>query len=55
MNHPEYKNYDCTLATLSQTLDLYGVAVIPNVLTLNECTSAYNLLWKELGDLTSKM
>jgi hypothetical protein len=50
-----YKNYNCTLKNLKKTLDTYGVAVIPDILTNEECDQHINSLWKELGELTSNM
>lgn len=50
-----YKTYNCTTQNLMQTLNMYGVAVIPNVLTGEECDSDIKSLWKELGELTSDM
>lgn len=50
-----YKNYNCTLKNLMQTLDTYGVAVIPNILSEKECENNIKLLWKELEELTQNM
>ena len=32
-----YKRYRCSQETLKDTLNKYGVAIIPNVLNENEC------------------
>lgn len=33
----EFEKYACTVATLRDTLDTYGVAVLPAVLNAEEC------------------
>jgi hypothetical protein len=50
-----YKNYNCTTKNLTQTLNTYGVAVIPNILNNKECEENIKSLWKELNILTSNM
>jgi ectoine hydroxylase-related dioxygenase (phytanoyl-CoA dioxygenase family) len=49
----EYKNYNTTVNELTNTLDTFGVAVIPNILTNNECIEYRNGIWDELENLTS--
>jgi len=44
----EYKEYNTTLNNVNNYLDEYGVAVIPNILTENECITLRNQIWDEL-------
>lgn len=50
-----YKRYDCTITNVKQMLDEYGVAVIPNVLTQQECEQSINEIWNDLSELTKNM
>lgn len=48
----EYKSYDCTLDTVMQQLDKYGVAVIPNILSLEKCSTIRQEIWDEIKYVT---
>lgn len=50
----EYKSYNTDLKELKNTLDKYGVAVIPNVLNTDELKSMKSGMWKMLYTLTEK-
>jgi len=41
----EFDKYICTKETLRQTIDLYGVAIIPNVVSEEECNNMVNQIW----------
>lgn len=45
--------YSCTIENVSDTIDKYGVAVIENVISKEECVSLREQAWKEINDLTS--
>lgn len=51
----DYKCYDCSLKNIKKTLDIYGVAVIPNIFSQNECDTYIKGIWKELNEITSEM
>ena len=40
-----YKRYRCSKETLKQTLNKYGVAIIPNVLNEEECQNMVDGQW----------
>ncbi len=42
----EYKSYYCELENVNEYLDKYGIAVIKNVLTENECNKYIEKAWK---------
>ena len=46
------KKYICTKETLKKTLKKYGVAIIPNVLDLNESNSLVSGIWDFLEHIT---
>jgi hypothetical protein len=48
----EYEKYVCTSATLWETLQEYGVAVIPSVLSEHECTAIVDGMWDTLEHIT---
>lgn len=50
----EYTRYICNSDTLKKTLDIYGIAIIPNVLDDSECEKMYNGTWKFFEHITSK-
>lgn len=50
-----YKNYDTTVEKLSEKLEEYGVAVIPNVLTHDETKQLQTDMWTLLSYLTTNM
>ena len=51
----EYDKYVCTIDNISNTLDKYGVAIIPNILTKTECEKMKDGMWNYLEHITSKM
>lgn len=51
----EYKTYVCTYDTLQETLDKYGVAVIPNVLTKEECKNTIDDMYSTLEYMSSNL
>jgi hypothetical protein len=48
----EYKTFNTTLTNVNTYLDTHGVAVIPNVLTEQECINYRNGIWNELKYVT---
>jgi hypothetical protein len=50
-----YKTYYTTLENVIHTLETYGVAVIPGVMSKEECEANRELAWKEFSVLTSGM
>ena len=48
----EYEKYVCDAAALRQTLDTYGVAVIPNVLDEKECDEMVKGIWDFFEHIT---
>ncbi len=48
----EYKEYYTTVDNVNNYLNEYGVAVIPNVLTQDECILYRNQIWDELSYVT---
>ena len=50
----EYKKYICTKETLKDTINTYGVAIIPNVLNENECNILCNQIWDFFEHITQK-
>ena len=49
----EYKKYIANKENVKDVLSLYGVAIIPNVLTHNECVNMNNGMWDTLEHLTN--
>lgn len=47
-----YKNYDCTPETLQETLDRYGVAVIPNLIPKEELEVIKEKMFVTLTEMT---
>jgi len=47
-----YKSYDCTIDTLQETLDTFGVAVIPNIILENELVDIREKMFQELSHVT---
>lgn len=45
--------YNCSLENALETIDTYGVAVVENILSNEECISLRNKAWNELKTLTS--
>lgn len=50
---PPESPYHCTLATVREMLAKFGVAVIPSLLDLEECTALYQQMWKDLSFISS--
>lgn len=53
-NMYEFEKYICTKETLKKTIDMYGVAIIPNVLNENECKNMVNKIWDFFEHITKK-
>jgi len=49
-----YDRYVCTKETLRETLNIYGVAIIPNVLDQDECESMIEGFWDFFEHITQK-
>lgn len=47
--------YRCTLDTLGQTLELYGVAILPAVLDKKECDQMLHDMWDYLENATKNL
>ena len=50
----EYEKYICNKSTLRQTLDEYGVAIIPNVIDNDECEEMRDSMWSFFEHITQK-
>lgn len=48
----EYKDYTTTLENVKQQLATYGVAVVPNILTEDECIKFRDDIWTELNHVS---
>ena len=48
----EYKTFNTTLTNVTSYLDTHGVAVIPNILTEEECINYRTRIWNELNHVT---
>ena len=48
----EFERYVCTADTLKSTLEAFGVAIIPSVLSENECDEMLNGMWSFLEHIT---
>src|SRR4051794_13474745 len=46
--------YECTLDTLKETLETYGVAILPKVLDEKECQHMMDEMWNYLETVTKK-
>ena len=53
-NNYEFEKYVCTKETLRQTIEDYGVAIIPNVLNKKECKNIVNKIWDFFEHITQK-
>ena len=51
-NNYEFEKYICTKETLKHTIDLYGVAIIPNVLDETECDTMVSQIWDFFEHIT---
>jgi hypothetical protein len=47
----EYTTYNCTLDTVHSTLDKFGVAVIPGILSEKECIQYRTDIWKSVNHI----
>ena len=45
MSDYEYEKYKCNPDSIKETLDKYGVAIIPEVLDENECSKMLDEIW----------
>lgn len=52
VNLYEYHKYVCTKETLEQTINNFGVAIIPNLLDDNECENIVTGIWDFLEHIT---
>ena len=50
----QFDKYVCTKETLRETLDTYGVAIIPNVLLEEECESMILGFWDFFEHITQQ-
>lgn len=50
-----YKKYLTTKEKLKETLELYGVAIIPNVINEKECNDMINNMWDYLEHITKNL
>lgn len=50
----EFEKYICDKYTLRQTIDTYGVAIIPNVLNDDQCQSIVDGIWDFLEHITQE-
>jgi ectoine hydroxylase-related dioxygenase (phytanoyl-CoA dioxygenase family) len=48
----EYKRYDTTLENVKKTLNTYGVATLPNILSEDECIALRTAMWSEVSYVT---
>ena len=48
-----YKNYDCSIDNVMEQLEKYGVAVIPNILNIEEIANMKNGMWDTVEHLSS--
>jgi len=48
-----YKKYDCNIDNVLEQLEKHGVAVIPNILNLNEISDMKNGIWDTVEHLSS--
>ena len=54
LHNYEFEKYICTKETLKNTIELYGVAIIPNVLDENECDIMVNQVWDFFEHITKE-
>jgi len=50
----EFEKYVCSKETLKQTIDTYGVAIIPSILTESECKNMVDKIWDFFEHITQK-
>ncbi len=55
MNDYEYEKYKCcNLQEVQTSLNNYGVAIVPNILSYQECQEMINLMWNYLEHITQR-
>ena len=54
MSDYEYEKYKCSPDSIKETLDKYGVAIIPEVLDENECSKMLHEIWNYFEFITKK-
>ena len=54
MNTYEYNKYTCNIDTLKDTLNMYGVAIIPSVIDESECNNTVDGMWEYFAYITKK-
>ena len=52
MNY-QFEKYVCTTQTLKETLNIYGVAIIPDVISHSECEQMVSMIWDFFEHITS--
>jgi hypothetical protein len=52
MDTYEYEKYACTTETLKETLEKYGVAIIPSVINKEECVKMRDGMWSSVEHIT---
>ena len=50
-----YQNYECSIDNIKDTLQKYGVAVVPNILNDEEIENMRKGMWDTVEYLTSKL
>jgi len=54
MDTYEYEKYITNSDNLKETLQKYGVAIIPNVINDTECNNTVNGMWEYFEHITQK-
>ncbi len=54
MNNYKFTKYSCDLSTVKDTLNKYGVAIIPKILNEEEIINFQNGIWQYLDHITQK-
>lgn len=52
MDTYEYEKYACTSETLKETLEKYGVAIIPSIINQEECIKMRDGMWSSIEHIT---
>jgi hypothetical protein len=47
----EYANYDCDIKDVKDSLDKYGVAVVPDIFSSKKCKELRNSIWSGIKDI----
>lgn len=53
LSNYEFKKYVCTIEDVKSTLEKYGVAIIPDILSQNECDEMLSGFWHFLEHITA--